>query len=97
MTNKLFHNTKSFFHFQRKYKKLKQQYKSGQIELKHLNDCVRGWVNHVRYGNTVGLRKAVLGKLAVIKELTLTGTDKRLKNLVSQIKPVGVQDLFGPD
>jgi hypothetical protein len=24
---------------------------------------VQGWVNPVRYGNTVGLRKAVLGRL----------------------------------
>jgi Fe-S-cluster containining protein len=32
-------------------------------------------------------KKAVLGKLAVIKELSRTGTDKRLGNLLSQIKP----------
>lgn len=24
---------------------------------------IRGWVNHARHGNTVGLRKAVLGKI----------------------------------
>ena len=32
-------------------------------------------------------KKAVLGKFAVIKELSRSGTDKRLKNLLSQIKP----------
>ena len=32
-------------------------------------------------------KKAVLGKLAVINELSRTGTDKRLENLLSQIKP----------
>ena len=32
-------------------------------------------------------KKAVLGKFAVIKELSLSGTDKRLQNLLSQIKP----------
>jgi hypothetical protein len=32
-------------------------------------------------------KKAVLGKFAVIKELSRAGTDKRLKNLLSQIKP----------
>jgi len=35
-------------------------------------------------------KKAVLGKLAVIKELSLAGTDKRLNNLLSQIKPENV-------
>ncbi|MGD1968901.1 MAG: hypothetical protein PVI32_08030, partial [Desulfobacterales bacterium] len=34
-------------------------------------------------------KKAVLGKFAVIKELSRSGTDQRLKNLLSQIKPVG--------
>lgn len=32
-------------------------------------------------------KKAVLGKFAVIKQLSRSGTDKRLKNLLSQIKP----------
>ena len=32
-------------------------------------------------------KKAVLGKMAVIRELSRTGTDQRLKNLLSQIKP----------
>ncbi len=35
----------------------------------------------------LGTKKAVLGKFAVIKELSREGTDKRLKNLLSQIKP----------
>ena len=32
-------------------------------------------------------KKAVLGKFAVVNELCRSGTDKRLKNLLSQIKP----------
>ena len=32
-------------------------------------------------------KKAVLGKMAVIKELSLSGTDHRLEKLLSQIKP----------
>jgi Fe-S-cluster containining protein len=32
-------------------------------------------------------KKAVLGKFAVIKELSRSGTDNRLQNLLSQIKP----------
>ena len=35
-------------------------------------------------------KKAVLGKLAVIKELSRTGTDKRLKNMLAQIKPENI-------
>ena len=27
-----------------------------------LHATVRGWINHVRYANTLGLRKAVLGR-----------------------------------
>jgi hypothetical protein len=41
----------------------------------------------------LGLKKAVLGKLAVIKELTQEGADKRLKNLLSQIKPDGLNPM----
>jgi Fe-S-cluster containining protein len=36
---------------------------------------------------TLSTKKAVLGKFAVIKELSRSGTDSRLKNLLSQIKP----------
>ena len=35
----------------------------------------------------LGTKKAVLGKLAVISELSREGTNKRLENLLSQIKP----------
>ena len=39
-------------------------------------------------------KKAVLGKFAVIKQLSRSGTDKRLQNLLSQIKP---EKLIPPD
>jgi hypothetical protein len=29
---------------------------------------VQGWVNHVRYGNTVGLRKAMLGRRLIKRQ-----------------------------
>ena len=32
----------------------------GEIPLEEVHASVQGWVNHVRYGNTVGLRKALL-------------------------------------
>jgi hypothetical protein len=40
-------------------------YASGEISLEDVTASVQGWVNHSRYGNTVGLRKAVLGKLKI--------------------------------
>jgi hypothetical protein len=39
-------------------------------------------------------KKAVLGKFAVIKELSRSGTDKRLKNLLSQVKPEKLNSMF---
>jgi hypothetical protein len=29
----------------------------------HVTVSVQGWVNHMRYGNSVGLRQAVLGQV----------------------------------
>ena len=43
-------------YYRRRFKRLLRQYASGKIILADLNDSVSGWVNHVRYGNTVGLR-----------------------------------------
>ena len=39
-------------------------YRRGEIPLERVSASVQGWVNHVRYGNTVGLRKAVLENLS---------------------------------
>ena len=47
--------------FQRKFKRLTEQYQRGEISMETMTASVRGWVNHVRYGNTVGLRKKMLG------------------------------------
>jgi len=46
--------------YQRRLKRLIKQYSMGQINDRKVMDSVRGWSNHARYGNTVGLRKAVL-------------------------------------
>jgi hypothetical protein len=42
-----------------------------QLDVVQLSPAsVKGWTNHVRYGNTVGLRKAVLrGPIAVQKRI----------------------------
>jgi hypothetical protein len=47
-------------HFRRRLKQLIAAFEAGEIPLETISASVQGWVNHVRYGNTVGLRKAVL-------------------------------------
>jgi retron-type reverse transcriptase len=47
-------------HFQRAFRNMLQVYRAGQLRLENLNASVQGWVNHLRYANTIGLRKAVL-------------------------------------
>jgi len=49
-------------YYQRKLRALIAAYQAGEIPLEQVTASVQGWVNHVRYGNTVGLRKAVLGQ-----------------------------------
>jgi len=47
-------------HFQRRFRRLLTEFEAKAIPLADLTVSVRGWINHVRYGNTVGLRKAIL-------------------------------------
>jgi retron-type reverse transcriptase len=47
-------------HFQRQLRDLIASYQAGEIPLLKITESVRGWINHVRYGNTIGLRKKVL-------------------------------------
>ncbi len=47
--------------FRRRLRRLAEAYADGQITLEQVTASARGWVNHTRYGNTVGLRSAVLG------------------------------------
>jgi retron-type reverse transcriptase len=47
--------------FQRRLRLLVGQLARREIGLDRLHVTVRGWVNHVRYGDTWGLRRAVLG------------------------------------
>ncbi len=48
-------------YYQRKLHKMRLLYARGEMAISQLDASVQGWVNHVRYGNTVGLRKAILG------------------------------------
>lgn len=46
-------------HFRRRLAHLAAAHNRGEVPPHHVRATVEGWVNHVRYGNTVGLRKAV--------------------------------------
>ena len=52
-------------HFQRRFRSLVDDYARGQLSLEDLSTCVQGWVNHVGYANTIGLRKAVLSSVII--------------------------------
>ena len=49
-------------HFRRRLQRMAADYTHGDITFEELTASVEGWVNHVRYGNTTGLRKAVLSQ-----------------------------------
>ncbi|MBI2989550.1 MAG: RNA-dependent DNA polymerase [Deltaproteobacteria bacterium] len=46
--------------FRRRLRALAAQFTEGIVTLEQLAASVRGWINHARYGNTVGLRKVLL-------------------------------------
>lgn len=46
--------------FRRRLRHLLAEYRAGAVPLRQVTASVQGWVNHVRYGQTYGLRKAVL-------------------------------------
>jgi hypothetical protein len=52
-------------HFLRRLRHLIAQYAMGQLSLDDLNASVHGWINHVRYGNTIGLRRATLSRYVI--------------------------------
>jgi retron-type reverse transcriptase len=50
--------------YQRKTTVFVRAYNRGEMTLSNLSASLQGWINHARYGNTVGLRKAMLGKIS---------------------------------
>ncbi|HDQ71361.1 MAG TPA: RNA-dependent DNA polymerase [Chloroflexi bacterium] len=52
-------------HFRRRFEDLVHRYERGEIPLEEITASAQGWANHARYGNTVGLRKAVLGGISI--------------------------------
>ena len=49
----------------RRLKGLLAAYAAGEVSLEQVDASVQGWVNHARYGDTWGLRQAVLAALPV--------------------------------
>jgi hypothetical protein len=43
-----------------------EDYHAGEIALDELDASIRGWINHVRYADSWGLRRSVLGDLVVV-------------------------------
>ena len=53
-------------HFRRKLAGLSQAYSRGEIPLDKVTASVQGWINHARFANTAGLRKAVVGAVNLV-------------------------------
>lgn len=51
--------------YRRRLGALLRQYAAGEIGIDRVHASVRGWINHVRYGDTWRLREAVLGPVVV--------------------------------
>jgi len=51
--------------FQRKLKRMVEACRAGRLPIAAVSASVGGWVNHARFGNTVGLRRAVLRRAAI--------------------------------
>jgi len=49
--------------FQRKYQRMLRELANGKVQRDKITASVQGWVNHVRYANTWGLRRSILGYL----------------------------------
>ena len=39
-----------------------EAYANGELSLEKVTASVQGWINHVRYANSIGLRKAMFAK-----------------------------------
>lgn len=52
-------------YFQRHFRALVRSCEAGNLSLSQLTASARGWANHARYGNTVGLRRAALGGITI--------------------------------
>ncbi len=56
---------RKIIHFRRKLKRNLQAYHQDELSLDKLDASIQGWINHVRYGDTWGLRRAILGEISL--------------------------------
>lgn len=56
-------------HYQRRLRDLMAAYQARELSLEQLNTHVQGWVNHVRFGNTIGLRKSIFRRYRLQRNL----------------------------
>lgn len=54
--------------FRRRLRDLTQRYADGHVSFEQIGSTVNGWLNHVRYGDTMGLRRAVLRDVMLQRE-----------------------------
>jgi hypothetical protein len=47
--------------YARRFRRLVREYAAGRIPLEQLTASARGWANHAAHGDTLGLRRALLG------------------------------------
>lgn len=52
-------------HFRRRLKKIRADYEAGVLSIDDVSASIRGWINHVSYGNTYQLREAILSDFTV--------------------------------
>lgn len=52
--------------FRRRLKRLLAQYRAGEIAMDDVHASARGWINHVRYGDTWGLRRALFDECRIV-------------------------------
>ena len=52
-------------HYVRRLRQLVAEYDAGTRGVDDVRASIRGWVNYVRYANSVGLRKAVLRRVTL--------------------------------
>ena len=51
--------------YRRKLRAMLDGYRQGRVEKAAVDSSVRGWINHVRYGDTWGLRRALLKEVSL--------------------------------
>ena len=54
--------TRNVRHFSRRLRERWAAYCAGEISFAEFDASVQGWIEHVRYGDTWGLRRQLLGK-----------------------------------